>query len=191
MKSNTQIDTTRKFIIGLDLGQTNDYTALLILERSQETTTEFITTTKDPMITRSDWREKTTVNDAVYHCRHIERLQLGTSYPAVVDRVRSLVERPEIGGQYMLVVDQTGVGRPVFDLITKAGLTALGVTITGGDAVQFVSRTEARVAKRILVSTLQAVIQTKRIQFAAGMANVDTLQKEMLDFRVKDQRSRQ
>lgn len=35
----------------------------------------------------------------------------------------------------MLVVDQTGVGRPVFDLVTKAGLEAVGVTITGGDAI--------------------------------------------------------
>ena len=60
----------------------------------------------------------------------------------------------------------------------------MGVTITGGDAVSVAGK-QARVAKRLLVSTLQAVIQTKRLLFASDMPLVETLQKEMLDFRVK------
>lgn len=174
-----------KYVVGLDLGQVNDYTALVILERSQEIVTETIPVPdyNDDRIVRQ-WTERQTVKDAVYHCRHIERLRLGTPYPDIIDHVKEMVARKEINGRYMLVVDQTGVGRPVFDMVLKAGLDAVGVTITGGDAVTW-HRPEVRVAKRLLVSTLQAVIQTKRLQFAGGMQNVDILQKEMLDFRVK------
>ena len=173
------------FVIGLDLGQINDYTALIILDRSQEIVTETVPVPDfhDRAIIRQ-WTDRQVIKDAFYDCRHIERLRLGTSYPDIVDHVKRLVESEQINGRYLLVVDQTGVGRPVFDLVTKAGLEAVGVTITGGDAVTW-SRREARVAKRLLVSTLHATIQTGRLKFAEGMENVDILQKEMLTFDYK------
>jgi len=181
----TENRVERKFIFGLDLGQTNDYTALIVLERSQNIVAEWANVTGDRVVNGADLQEKTIVEDAIYHCRKIERLKLGTPYPAIVDYVKTLIEDPVIEGKYMLVVDQTGVGRPVFDLVNKAGLTAVGVTITGGDKAEFKSRTEARVAKRLLVSTVQAVLQTRRLLFAADMPFVDAITKELLDFRVK------
>ena len=71
------------FIVGLDLGQAADYTALTILERGAAD---------------------------VFHLRHIERPRLGTPYPAIVARVKELTETAPLAGRCVVVVDATGVG---------------------------------------------------------------------------------
>ncbi len=50
--------------------------------------------------------------------RHAE-LPLGTRYPAVVDRVREFMRLPELRDLCELVVDSTGVGAPVVDLLRR------------------------------------------------------------------------
>jgi hypothetical protein len=182
-------ETTRKYLFGLDLGQTNDYTAVVALERLQEVTTEQVFTGRDRTIAySSDWEARRTARDATYHLLHLERLPLGMSYPAMVDRVKALVLAPEVEGRYALVIDQSGVGRPVFDLFHKAGLDAYGVTITGGTAASRVSTTEFKVAKQLLVSVTQVVIQARepaRLKYAGGLQGLDTLRAELGAFRVQ------
>jgi len=66
----------------------------------------------------------------------LERLPLGMDYPSMVQRVRTLVQRPELAqSPATLVVDATGVGRPVVDLLRRASLPCrvIPVTITVGD----------------------------------------------------------
>jgi hypothetical protein len=102
------------------------------------------------------------------------------------------VEQPEIGGRYALVVDQTGVGRPVFELFTKAGLLAVGVSISGGDSASRVSKTEFRVSKQRLVGVTQVVTQAKepqRILYAAGLSGLEVLRSEISTFQVKTTKS--
>src|SRR6266851_9529334 len=65
----------------------------------------------------------------IYQVGHLERMPLGTPYPGIVAHVGRLLGKlpdPE------LVIDYTGVGRPVFDLFTYAGISPVGVLITGG-----------------------------------------------------------
>ena len=65
----------------------------------------------------------------IYQVGHLERGPLGTPYPGIVAHVGRLLGKlpdPE------LVIDYTGVGRPVFDLFTYAGISPVGVLITGG-----------------------------------------------------------
>lgn len=177
--------TDSKFILGLDLGQVNDFTAIVVLERLQEiyTRLEPVGSIRDRRIV-TGWREVDNYSEAIYHARHIERVKLGTSYPDIIERVKSLVKSPEIADRYLVAIDHTGVGRPVYDLFAKSGLETVGITITGGSAVRW-GRGGAKVSKRLLVSTLQAVIQTGRLQFAKNMQGVDLLQREMINFRVK------
>ena len=99
-----------KFTIGLDLGQAQDYTALSVFER----------------------KGANPPHD--YECRHLERFELGTRYPAIVERVKELLNTPPLKHQSTLVIDASGVGRPVCDMFQQAGLAYTGVTITGGDA---------------------------------------------------------
>ena len=52
------------------------------------------------------------------HIRHLERLPLGTPYPKVIERVTAIIEKLPSAD---LVVDATGVGRPVIDQMRETG----------------------------------------------------------------------
>ena len=151
------------FLLGVDLGQAQDFTALCILERSS---------------THDD-------NDApVYAARHLERLPIGTPYPVQVARVKALHDRLKAEGhEVRLVVDQTGVGRPVVDMLREAQLSPIAITITGGDTVTR-EGSAVRVPKRDLVSTVAILLQSERLKIAKGLPEAQTLVDELLAFKV-------
>ena len=148
-----------RFVLGLDLGQSMDYTALCVLERMND---------EDPPL---------------LHCRHLERYELGTRYPAIVAKVQTLLNTSLLQGA-ALVLDNTGVGRAVTDLFLEAQLSPVPVTITSGDSISKVDGVW-RVAKKHLVSSVVAPLQSQRLKFAAGMPLAPTLVEEMLNFKVK------
>jgi hypothetical protein len=152
------------YIVGLDLGQSVDPTALAILEKHGG---------ED--------------DQAVFHCRHLARFALGTSYPSIVKEVIQLCEtEPLRTGPTQLAIDQTGVGRPVVDLFLRASIRAEmhPITIHGGDLVTFEGGA-ARVPKRELVSVTQACLQTGRLKFAASLPELEVLKHELQNFQVK------
>jgi hypothetical protein len=150
------------FYFGLDLGQTQDYTASIVLEAHGEGDTR------------------------TYDARHIEPWPLGTSYPSIVQAVRSMLNRPPLHGQCTLVVDHTGVGRPIFDLFVEAKIEPIiGITITGGLAWHRDTGRQWHVAKILLVGTVQKFLQSGRLRIGAKLPHARTLQKELRDFRVK------
>jgi len=67
----------------------------------------------------------------VYRVGYLERLPLGTSYPGIVAHIGRLLGRLPAAE---LVIDFTGVGRPVFDMFRFSGITPTGVLITAGTA---------------------------------------------------------
>ena len=145
-----------RFVVGVDLGQTADYTAITILEQ----------------------RERDS-----YDVRYIERLR-NTPYPSIVRRLDQLVKRlPE---KPSMAVDATGVGRPVIDMIRDANLpaTVYAITLTGGDAVVR-DGMERRVPKRDVASTIAVLLQTGRLRISRRLKESDTLLRELLNFRVK------
>ncbi len=88
------------------------------------------------------------------------------------------------GADVELVVDATGVGRPVVDMLRGAGLDLVAVTITPGDAVSR-DGDDWRAPKRDLVGALQLLFQQERLRVAQGLPEAATLTRELLDFRVK------
>lgn len=168
----------KKYFVGVDLGQTQDPTAIAILEQIPVEDGEVEakpdragnghTAPKQKL-----WR---------YNCSHIERLPLDTRYPAVVDYVAKLIETPALKAQCSLVIDASGVGKPVADLFTQANIPFDGVTITGGDKVTSLLNMH-NVAKRVLVSTLQMLLHTERLTFAPH-AERQALVRELQNFRV-------
>ncbi len=102
------------YTLGLDLGQAADYSALAIVERLTRETgkMEWVY----PMGYSFAPAQLVPAYESLYHLIHLERFELGTGYPAIVDRVCELMERPPLKGQAELVVDATGVGRPVVDM---------------------------------------------------------------------------
>ena len=148
------------FFIAADLGQVNDYTAFTVTERI----------------------------NSEYHLRHIERPELGTPYPKIIDRLKELAEVPPLRGSMSntIVIDITGVGRPVWDLLIRAGIRATlkGIAITGGNTVTNDGKI-FNVPKRDLVSALQVAFQNGQLKIAKGLPESDTLVKELINFKVK------
>ena len=150
--------TEKLFFIGLDLGQSKDYSASCIIERPAGT----------PFI---------------YHVRDLKRYPLGTPYTTIVGAVKDTIRHPNIQPN-LLLIDNTGVGRPISDLFRQAGIYFGAITITGGDRV---SRNGIciNVPKRDLVSTLQVLFQTNRLKVAGDLPEAKLLVEELLNFQVK------
>ncbi len=181
----TQTETEAEptgFVVGVDLGQARDYTAVVVNERLQATRT--ITQSERPGL--PSW-DRTQQKNVVYHrLTFLHRFQLGTSYPDVVEAVqRILIQLPERKDKADLVVDATGVGRPVLDTMREKGLKPIGITITGGVDVTEKAWDDIRVPKRSLAATMQVLLQTKRLKIAAGMDLTPLLTRELETFKVK------
>ena len=177
------------FYLGLDLGQASDYTALAVLEKVAQVAPP----PQEPVIvrTRDLWRDGQPIPSpppaplpAHYHVRHLQRYPLGTAYPAIVKSVGDMLTRPELRGS-RLVIDATGVGRPVLDMFRAARLKPVGVTITGGSQPVEVDSMWFNTPKRDLVSTMQVLLQAERLKIAATLPDAAVLTQELLNFQVK------
>ncbi len=156
------------FIVGVDLGKTQDYTAISIIE--QQTV---------------DVAKPKPHTERHYQLRYLERPPLGTPYPEIVEQVIGLLDTPPLDRSVPLVVDKTGVGAAVVDMFTAAGVRPRAVTITGGDAANREDPYNLRVPKRDLASVLVALYQGHRLKTAKGLALAPTLLNELVNFKVK------
>ena len=144
--------------VGLDIGQSSDPTALAAVQHAGEDPTE-------------------------YHLRHVTRFELGTPYPTIAEKVAALMQSEKLTSA-TLVVDATGVGRPIVEMLEEEGCDPISIWITGGDSVSQ-SGSEYRVPKRELASTVQALLQSGRLKFAQNLPFRDVLVDELQKFRAK------
>jgi hypothetical protein len=184
MRFVTAQELVKDYIIGVDLGQAQDFTALCVLEQEQRDTGERVPDWPAMIIggVPAASRETLPVYENLYAVRHLERLPIGTPYPEQVAKVKDLVGHLQPQARVSLVVDQTGVGRPVLDMLKRAKLSPYAVTITGGDSVTHEGR-EYRVPKRDLMSTVQVLLQSKRLTIASSLKEAQTLISELLAFK--------
>lgn len=166
--------------IGLDLGQTSDPTALVLLERPVWCGDAHISPAEVPLLAYTDPARRS----AELHLRALKRYPLQTSYPAIVADVARLMGTLRHRDSTALVIDWTGVGRPVFDMFVAAGLDPIGIAIHGGDTVIDVPGGH-RVPKRDLVGAVQSLLSRRLLKFAADLPLLDVLKGELQNFRVK------
>ncbi len=200
------------YYCGLDLGQSSDYTAFVLIEEAvwlgPEVDWEHFNVflsggvvpdgsegwTPPSELAPRYARQALAVN---YHygrpphpplyVRHLRRYELGTKYTAIIEDVRGLLLKPPIRQrleQTRLLIDKTGVGAAVVDGFEAAGVHPLSVTIHGGDRVALEAQ-GFRVPKRDLVAAVQTTLQDGRLRIAEGLELADTLRRELLNFRVK------
>ncbi len=172
------LETVSEFFVGVDLGQKQDFTALCVLERA-----EVMLDVRD-LVT---WECK---RETRFELRYLERMKLRTPYPAVVERIREVAMDPALGARRSLVVDATGVGAPVVDLLCAAGVGCeiVPVVITGGGASGAGGRAKAeerRVPKRDLMVGLQLMFDQGQLRIARGMPETEVLMKELMGMRVR------
>jgi hypothetical protein len=180
-------------IVGVDLGQQRDPTAICVVERG------YVPAGK--LYNASYWvkgRELYGAREPVkleYHMRHLERPALGTSYVEVVERVVELLK--SLGDEELvLAVDTTGVGRPVADMLKErlerwleeernTCLHTAWITITGGDSVTKAEGGGIRVPKRDLASAPLVLMQNGQLKIAEALQLAPVLRRELLNFKVK------
>jgi len=157
-----------KFCIAVDLGQAQERTAMVIME--------YLEASK---------REK-----SEFHVRYIERFRIGTSYKTMIERILELRNDKPLSGS-MLIIDGTGVGRPVINLFERQGLYPDVAFIMAGDAVEGgSSHREHYIPKKDLISLLQILFQDGRIKIAQGLPDGDVLTQELTSYARKQVRLR-
>lgn len=201
------------YYIGLDLGQSADYTALALIEEPLYYDPEKVAYWEAFGVVVPDHIESGWVSPGALpprtahnllaishnhgrpahpplHLRHLERFELGTRYTEIVARVRRLLLREPIKKRLRhtaLLVDKTGVGAAVVDSFWQAGVRPLSITIHGGSNVtpEPPPAHGFRVPKRDLVAATQTLLQNGRLQVAESLALAPVLKRELLNFRVK------
>jgi hypothetical protein len=149
-----------RFFLGVDLGQAQDPTALAVVQRLPAYAGHRL------------------------GLRYLERLALGTSYPRIVRHLKALMGRFPLAGRSSLVVDATGVGRPVLDYLHHEGLHPVGVVITGGTTVTW-SGGCAHVPQRDLIGVTRLRLDQERLDIAKRMPLAATLEAELKGFQVR------
>lgn len=160
--------TRPEYVVGLDLGKAQDYTALCVLE------------------TRVSAPHFAPGPEAIYHCKWLQRFKLGTSYPHIVASVREMCRRePLLTFVPRLAIDQTGVGSPVVDMFRQAAINAdlQPILIHGGDRATNEDGVW-RCPKRELVGVTQVALQTGRIKIPNVLPEAGVLKQELQNFQV-------
>jgi hypothetical protein len=153
-----------RYLVGLDLGQPQDHSAVAIAQQTMQ---------PGPVrYLRS------------YAFRHLHRWPLGTAYHQILTDVAEMLKKaPEAE----LVVDATGCGRSVLDLFRYGGLPVAvrPVTITAGSEVLDADHGGWRVPKLDLVAAVQTALQNKQLKIASSLREAVRLTRELEAFRAK------
>lgn len=164
----------RDHILGLDLGQSSDPSALTVTEK------------RVPV-----WQGIGEVKrgKARYAVVWIDRYELGTPYPEVVRSVKDVKEAPQTGREPPLVLDATGLGGPVVDQFHEEGVYPVEITFTSGREATRDKRQgnpdAFGVPKKDLATLVQSLLQSRRLEIAEELDGAGQLVTEMKSFRVK------
>ena len=130
------------FLAGLDLGRPHQFTALAVLERTEVQNPN----DSERMVRR-------------YAVRHLKRLPPATPYPEVFARLTEVFAAPPVRDS-RLVVDYTGVGRQVLDMLRKArvGAKVTPLFVTSGKGSSSDERGGWLVSRQELAATRIALV---------------------------------
>jgi len=159
--------------VGVDIGQAADPTAIIVAE------------TYRPQ--RIDAAEPAPARR--HRVRWVERVPLGTLYGTVVERVAAVAEAAQSWGPTMMVLDATGVGRPIVDMLKRQTSVPLrAVTFTSGEHETQPEYDCHRVPKVDLVTSLETVLQSRRLEVTPDCPLRDDLAAELgaFDFAMSD-----
>jgi hypothetical protein len=122
------------------------------------------------------------VENAIFQVGYLERIALGTSYPAIAQHVRRLYSG--LPSSTEVVLDATGLGGPVFEIFVGIGISPIGIMITAGTA-QSEDKKFLHVPKMLLISRLQALLHEGRLKIQKSLPEAAVLMGELLDYRIQ------
>jgi hypothetical protein len=189
----------KRYSVGVDLGQANDFTAIAVLEKKivPPETALFAPVGERP-------GNRLVEGDTVYDLVYLKRPKLGTPYDVIARRVADLICELEPQGafgelgQVTLSVDGTGVGRGVVDMLDtefkRRGTSSKSVprvdfrrvSVTGSQTqLKRPERTNGywSVPKKDLVFPAVAAFQQGKIRIAKGIKDRDALVNELKNYK--------
>jgi hypothetical protein len=158
-----------RHVIGLDLGQAGQHSALAILEQTwQRVGKEHVSLLPS------------------YTLGHLKRWPLGTSYSAIVSDLAAVMASPRLRDP-ILAIDETGVGRAVIELFRQAEMPAYlqRIAITAAPYSKLGENGAWQVPRKDLAGSVQVLLESGRLQFLAVPERA-LLVDELLAFRVKN-----
>lgn len=169
--------------VGVDLGKTADPTAIVVCEYVPVLVAPDGTWWEDTGNPDPNKAWITTQPDTLYRVRAIQRQKLGTSYPVIARGVNALCGRIRTANptaQLHVLVDQTGVGRPVVDMMREylaGGVYLTGVNFTGTawcDSAPL-HRLSCSMGKAFMVVRLQTTLQKRLLHLPKGEMIADII----------------
>lgn len=165
----------------MDLGSENDYAAMGILERIEKV--------RDPNIPSVNSRPIRTEKIMIVselHLKYLTRIPLKTTYPKICEMIKTVIENPEYVGDIQLVIDRTGIGLPIMQMMYLYDLAPIGITITNGNSANG-TKHGYNVPKRDIVTALLAAWQSGRFKMPPPekMPIIETLVEELQGFKMK------
>ena len=168
------------FVLGLDLGKSQDFTALAVDELVE---CERVTLERTAFaLMMSEASSKRMIRHRI---RNLHRYARGTPYPEIGRNVASVMRQlPAMKRAPELVVDRTGVGAPVVDGLREMDLKPIAIGITGGTQVTG-SGNDLNVPKLLLASTVDACLSEDRLAITDQAEASDALKAELAGFHAK------
>jgi hypothetical protein len=152
---NGYYEATRKtrVALGYDPAQSFDESALVLVESVREP----IQVLQGDPLKAVDWRTlRQRLGPQQLYVRKIRRLPKHTPYPQQVEMVRTMIDNAaRIGKRAELVIDITGVGLPIAQMMPASNLYPTRILITSGNEVTRANG-DWRVPKKVLVGLLDS-----------------------------------
>ncbi len=159
------------FFLGLDLGLTTDPTALAIIHRWDEPGP------RNPVTWEFQSRRR-------YDLRYAERLPLGRTWTAIIDRVKCVLRHPDLKYPVSMAVDATSASA-VMEMLDHAnlGIHITPVIITPGEHHGH-GPTGIRVPRHLLLGALKASLESGDLRICPGMMDLAPLTEELSNIQI-------
>lgn len=150
-------------VVAVDIAKKSDYTAIMVTQRGEDG----------------------------YDIIFLSKLQ-GLSYPDVARTINRVMVHPRLSRAADLLVDSTGVGEAVIDLLRDQGLNPVSILFTGGKQTQEVSIPrfsgfarsvrEYHVPKQELVTAGAVLLQQGKIRMVPSLECAGEFRQQMSAF---------
>lgn len=154
-----------RFQIAADLGQANDYSAVVVIKD------EALPIVDDGVVIVGP-RKRTVV--------YADRFR-GVSYVAVVDHLIRLTNAPPFGGKSELAIDGTSIGRVVSDMLWDQNIDHKAVQMTGGQDWTRKGR-YVNAGKTFMIENLAVLFAAGEIRFAHDLPLRAEIEQDLASF---------
>jgi len=161
----TRVVGTSRYWLGVDLAQSQDFTALCCLHETQL-----------PIMQDGQCILGPRALTVVYADRF-----KGVSYPAIVDHMVKVMAAKPFAGRCKLTIDASGLGRVVFDLCQEQNIPLTGIQMVAGQ--QWTRKgLYCNVGKSLLVENLAVLFASGELKFASDLPLRQVIEQDLASF---------